>query len=147
MGHSTTSALALATLLAGGFAEPRSALTTTTPLLEQLSPSVVGHLNALADELAEAREGPGGELNRAQRMQIREAERAGRKGVMMKMKEGREVWVAVAGEEAMLSLSELSQAPAPGDRRTSTPGPVGGTLDRDSPSTPAQALGAAKERP
>lgn len=117
------------------------------PLLESLSPSVVAHLNALADELYAAREHLPWGLNRAQRAQVEAARRAGRAGVKMKIRGGDEVWVAVAQGPAMLSLSGLDLAPGSDGKRPSTPGPSGGTLNRETPSPAARAVGSAKERP
>ena len=117
------------------------------PLLEAMSPSVVAHLNALADELIEARESFESELNRAQRAQVKAAARSGRAGVNVKMKQGREVWVAVAQGEAMLSLSKLGQTRGQVVTRSSTPGPADGTLSRELSTPTARTLGSAKGRP
>ncbi|RYE80370.1 MAG: hypothetical protein EOO74_02230, partial [Myxococcales bacterium] len=117
------------------------------PLLESLSSSVVAHLNSLADDLYAAREHFSDELNRTQRSQLEAARRAGRAGVKVKIRGGDEVWVAVAQGNAMLSLSGLNQAPGSVGRRPSTRDPVGGTLNRDTSSPAARAVGSPKERP
>lgn len=100
------------------------------PLLESMSPSVVAHLNALADELSGA-ETPGdtAALGRAQREQLRAAERAGKPGVRLRVAGGQEVWVAVAKKQDMLSYKDMpTRAGGDGDERSSTPGRGGGTL-------------------
>lgn len=106
------------------------------PLLESMSPSVVAHLNALADELSGAKTPVDAEtpadtvaLGRAQREQLRAAERAGKPGVRLRVAGGQEVWVAVAKKQDMLSYKDMpTRAGGDGDERSSTPGRGGGTL-------------------
>jgi tRNA(Ile)-lysidine synthase len=71
------------------------------PLLCELSPGIVGHLTALADDLqadAEGRgegrpEGPDEGLRRAQRQALRRAARLGRAGLWLRLSGGREAFV------------------------------------------------------
>ena len=65
------------------------------PLLEELSPTIVDHLCALADMLGPATEaGPLEGLGRAQRQAVERARRLGRRGVRLSLAGGREVEVA-----------------------------------------------------
>jgi tRNA(Ile)-lysidine synthase len=64
------------------------------PLLEELSPSIVNHLGALADMLeAEDLAGPLQALGRAQRLAVERARRLGRGSVRLRLAGGREVEV------------------------------------------------------
>ncbi|HRI67452.1 MAG TPA: tRNA lysidine(34) synthetase TilS [Polyangium sp.] len=75
------------------------------PLLEDLSPSIVDHLCALADMLAEVcpDEGPLDELGRAQRSMIERARRSGERIVKIRKKGGRDVDVAFAKGKIVLT--------------------------------------------
>jgi tRNA(Ile)-lysidine synthase len=63
------------------------------PLLEELSPSIVEHLSALADMLAGLPPGPLDGLGRAQRLAVERARRLGRPSVRLRLQGGREVEV------------------------------------------------------
>ncbi len=74
------------------------------PLLEDLSPTIVDHLCALADMLASAAEpGPLDGLGRAQRQAVERARRLGRRGVRLSLAGGREVEVAFPGGRIVLT--------------------------------------------
>lgn len=118
------------------------------PLLEQLSPSVVTHLNALADDLISLKiSGDTARFGRAQRGQIEGARRAGRKGVWVREAGGKETWVAVAPEKDMLSYSNTTAlSGVEGLERSSTAGQGGGKLEETSRSTNRASVGPAKVR-
>ena len=74
------------------------------PLLEELSPGIVGHLSALADMLAPAvGAGPLHGLGRAQRLAVERARRLGRESVHLRLAGGREVEVTFPEGQVVLN--------------------------------------------
>jgi tRNA(Ile)-lysidine synthase len=118
------------------------------PLLEGLSPAVVTHLNALADDLISLEiSGEMAERGRGQRRQIEGARRAGRRGVRLRVAGGSEEWVAVAEAQAMLRDQETTSLSGVGDgERSSTAGRGGGKLAGMARSTGEVSVGPAKVR-
>jgi tRNA(Ile)-lysidine synthase len=118
------------------------------PLLESLSPALVTHLNALADDLISL-EIPGEMVSygRAQRRQIEGARRAGRRGVWVRGAGGGESWVAVAPGQPMLRNQDATVPPGGGDQeRSSTAGQGGGKLAGTARSTGEESVEPAKVR-
>jgi tRNA(Ile)-lysidine synthase len=93
------------------------------PLLEELSPTIVTHLCALADMLAPAPgagplDAPLGGLNRAQRLAVERARRLGRPGVLLALPGGRQVEVTFPDGRIVLNEAQhpphaTPPAPAP----------------------------------
>ncbi|HVK67895.1 MAG TPA: tRNA lysidine(34) synthetase TilS [Polyangium sp.] len=75
------------------------------PLLEELSPRIIDHLCALADMLHDVRpaEDPMGELGRAQRRTIEQAQKKGVRIVKIRMKGGRELDVTFPAGKIVLN--------------------------------------------
>ena len=74
------------------------------PLLEVLSPKIIEHLNALADDLARERSGRAPEsLGRAQRAMAQQAQSRGRSGVRARLKGGEEAWVSLASGRLVIT--------------------------------------------
>lgn len=80
------------------------------PLLEQLSPSIVSHLNALADDLIDRPAPPAG-LGRAQRRQLTDALARGRQGVQIRLAGGHDAWASLASGAVMITKQRLPGAP------------------------------------
>jgi tRNA(Ile)-lysidine synthase len=73
------------------------------PLLEALSPGIVGHLGVLADALAQHPDGgPLAGLGRAQRVEVERARRLGRPSVRLRLPGGRDATVTFPDGRAVL---------------------------------------------
>jgi tRNA(Ile)-lysidine synthase len=79
------------------------------PVLERLSPSIVAHLNALADELHALPAASDG-LGRAQRRQLMDAVHRGQKGVQVRLEGGLDAWASLASGAVMITKQQLPGA-------------------------------------
>lgn len=118
------------------------------PLLESLSPSIVTHINALADDLLSLNfPSEFTEFGRAQRLQIEKARRSGKRGVWVREATGKDSWVAMTPKKDMIRYSETTASSDVDNlERSSTAGQGGGKLVETSRSTESSAIEPAKVR-